>query len=91
MLNKIKSIVSKFLPSRITEGRIRRVVELATFIFGIVSLVVSFLKILVWSGTFQDNITGIVIGLLAINVAYRGLCEDLPKFGALQSKRRFWE
>jgi hypothetical protein len=88
MIQKIKD---KLTLSKQSENKIRRVVELTTLAFGIILILVSGIKILVFSGLFMDNAIGFTCGLIAINVAYRGIIEDLPRVGALISKRRFWE
>lgn len=90
MFGKIKEKLSSISISRSTENKIRRVVELTTLGFGILLIVVSGVKILVFAGTFMDNVIGFTCGLVAINVAYRGIIEDLPKAGALVNKRSFW-
>lgn len=87
IIQKLKSITL----TKTMENRIRRIVELATFGAGIILIVVSIVKILVFSGTFMNNMIELTAGLIAIQIAYRGLVEDLPRVGALVSKRRFWE
>lgn len=90
MLDKIKNFFS-FNFTKTIENRIRRIVELATFGAGIILIVVSTVKILVFSGTFMGNMIEFTAGLIAIQIAYRGLVEDLPRVGAMVTKRRFWE
>lgn len=90
MLDKIKNFFS-FNFTKTMENRIRRIVELTTFGAGVVLIVISIVKILVFSGTFTGNMIELTAGLIAIQVAYRGLIEDLPRVGAMITKRRFWE
>lgn len=90
MLDKIKNFFS-FTFTKTMENRIRRIVELTTFGAGVLLIVVSTVKILVFSGTFMGNMVEFTAGLIAIQIAYKGLVEDLPRVGALISKRRFWE
>jgi hypothetical protein len=90
MLDKIKNFFS-FTFTKTMENRIRRIVELTTFGAGVLLIVVSTVKILVFSGTFMGNMIEFTAGLIAIQIAYKGLVEDLPRTGALVSKRRFWE
>lgn len=92
MLEKVKEKLDSLLRSKKLENNARRVVELLTLGFGVVLIVVSGVKILVFSGSFMDNAIGFTCGLIAVNVAYRGIIEDLPKTGALvNNKRRFWD
>ena len=90
MIQKIKEKLKSLSVSRSTENKIRRIVELTTLGFGILLIVVSGIKILVFSGSFMDNAIGFTCGLIAINVAYRGIIEELPRVGALVNKRNFW-
>lgn len=86
LIDKFKSIS---IP-RSTENKIRRIVELTTLGSGILLIVISGIKILVFSGSFMDNAIGFTCGLIAINIAYRGIIEELPRVGALVNKRSFW-
>jgi hypothetical protein len=90
MLDKIKNFFT-FTFTKTMENRIRRIVELTTFGAGVLLIVVSTVKILVFSGTFMGNMIEFTAGLIAIQIAYKGLVEDLPRTGALVTKRRFWE
>lgn len=87
IIQKLKSITL----TKTMENRIRRIVEITTMVAGIVLIVVSIVKILAFSGTFMNNMIELTAGLIAIQIAYRGLVEDLPRVGALVTKRRFWE
>jgi hypothetical protein len=89
-INNMKEKLKSLSISRSTENKIRRIVELATLGSGILLIVVSGVKILVFAGSFLDNVIGFTCGLIAINVAYRGIIEDLPRVGALINKRNFW-
>lgn len=91
MLDKIKNYFKSITLTKTMENRIRRIVELTTFVAGVLLIVVSTVKILVFSGTFMGNMIEFTVGLIAIQIAYKGLIEDLPRVGALVSKRRFWE
>jgi hypothetical protein len=91
MLEKIKEKLKSITLTKIMEYRIRRIVEMVTIVAGVVLIVVSIVKILVFSGTFMNNMIELTAGLIAIQVAYRGLTEDLPRIGAMVTKRRFWE
>lgn len=91
MLEKIKEKLKLITLTKTMEYRIRRIVEMATMVAGIVLIVVSIVKILIFSGTFMNNMIELTAGLIAIQVAYRGLTEDLPRVGAMITKRRFWE
>jgi hypothetical protein len=91
MLEKIKEKLKLITLTKTMEYRIRRIVEMATMVAGIVLIVVSIVKILIFSGTFMNNMIELTAGLIAIQVAYRGLIEDLPRVGAMITKRRFWE
>lgn len=91
MLEKIIARFKAITLTKTIENRIRRIVEMATMCAGIALIVVSVLKILIFKGTFMGNLIELTAGLIAIQVAYRGLVEDLPRTGALVSKRRFWE
>jgi hypothetical protein len=89
-INNMKEKLKSLSISRSTENKIRRIVELTTLGSGILLIVVSGVKILVFAGSFLDNAIGFTCGLIAINVAYRGIIEDLPRVGALVNKRNFW-
>lgn len=91
MIQKIKDWINSFSFSKKMEFRIRRIVEVTTFASGILLIIVAASKILLFKGTFMTNMIEFTAGLIAINIAYRGLVEDLPRIGALVSKRRFWE
>jgi small-conductance mechanosensitive channel len=91
MLEKIKNYIKSITLTKTMENRIRRIVELTTFGAGVVLIVISVVKIVVFSGTFTGNMIELTAGLIAIQVAYRGLIEDLPRVGAMITKRRFWE
>jgi small-conductance mechanosensitive channel len=91
MLEKIIGKLRSITLTKTMENRIRRIVELTTFGAGVVLIVISVVKIVVFSGTFTGNMIELTAGLIAIQVAYRGLIEDLPRVGAMITKRRFWE
>ena len=90
MLDKIKNFFS-FTFTKTMEYRIRRVIELTTLGTGSFLIISALVRIIFFSGTFTGNIIELTIGLIAIQIAYKGLVEDLPRVGALASKRRFWE
>lgn len=83
MLDKIKNYFKSITLTKTMENRIRRIVELTTFVAGVLLIVVSTVKILVFSGTFMGNMIEFTVGLIAIQIAYKGLIEDLPRVGAL--------
>lgn len=91
MFDKIKNYFKSITFTKTMENRIRRIVEMTTMTAGIILIVISVIKILIFSGTFIGNMIEFTVGLIAVQIAYKGLVEDLPKVGALVSKRRFWE
>jgi hypothetical protein len=78
MLEKLLNI---FTLSKSLENKIRRILELCAFAAGVILVLVSVLEF---------DLPNLTIGLLCISIIFNKLVEDLPRVGALVSKRRFW-
>ena len=78
-MEKFKKIASRFTFRGKWENRLRRVFEISLMITGFL-LVLAGLKDMLCLGA----------GIICMYTAYRGMIEDLPKYGVL-NKRRFWE
>jgi hypothetical protein len=71
--------ITTFLLSKKTENRLRRILELAVLGSGICTICCA------------DYMSTATVGLIAVLIAFKGLTEDLPRVGALNNSRRFWE